>query len=252
MLHEVLLPLLKGRQVEYEASGRGRNNKVVEIGTPRRRVTLLEELGVFAPIAKLYAGSPAASSRGWGREAFQLDKPGGRCPSCEGRGHHFFDLEFLEDISLVCESCAGRRFRGEIAEITLRGVSISDVLAMSVERASRHFAREQQVRKRLEAAVGCGLGYLQLGCGVEDLEPGEWLRLRLAVELTRTSERTWVLIDNPVSGEHHADIVLTTKVLRRLVEKGTTVVVADRHPAIVAEADWVVDLQRSENSSLQA
>lgn len=244
VLYEVLHPLLKGRQVEYEASGTGRNNRVVEIGTPGKRATLLDELGVFAPIADLYAASPAARSRGWGRDAFQLDKPGGRCPSCEGRGHHFFALEFLEDISLVCESCAGRRFRSEIAEITMRGVSIADVLEMSVARASRHFAREQKVQKRLAAAGECGLGYLQLGCGVEALEQGEWLRLRLAVESTRTSGRTWILIDHPASGDHDSDIGATTKALRGLVARGATVVVADQHPAIVAAADWVVDLGR--------
>ena len=83
-----------------------------------------------------------------------------------------------------------------------------------------------------------------MGCGVEALEQGEWLRLRLAVESTRTSGRTWILIDHPASGDHDSDIGATTKALRGLVARGATVVVADQHPAIVAAADWVVDLGR--------
>ena len=171
-----------------------------------------------------------------------MDRPGGRCPICEGRGQCYFDLEFLEDIALVCTTCEGRRYRDETCEVTLRGASIADVLSMTLEQACAHFARYDPIRPRLEAAIDCGLGYLFWGQEMQRLERGEWLRLRLALESTRTSRRTWVLIDDPASGDHPEDVRAMVGVLRELVERGSTVVVADEHPMVRAAADWVVDL----------
>ena len=242
LLHEVLLPLLKGRSVEYAAAGMPRNSRVVTVEAPSGKAPVLAGLGLFERVADLYAASPAAAARGWNRDAFLLDRPGGRCPSCEGRGQCYFDLEFLEDIALVCAACEGRRYRDEICEVTLRGESIADVLGMTLEQASTHFARHNPIRPRLAAAVGCGLGYLLLGQEVQGLERGEWLRLRLALELTRASQRTWVLIDDPASGDHPEDVRLMVAALQGLVDRGTTVVVADQHPTVKVAADWVVDL----------
>ncbi|MCY3787149.1 MAG: hypothetical protein OXH63_00015, partial [Gemmatimonadetes bacterium] len=243
-LQEILLPLLKGRSVEYAAASTPRNSRVVAVETPSGKATVLEGLGLFERVADLYATSPAATSRGWDRDTFLLDRPGGRCPSCEGRGQCYFDLEFLEDIALVCASCEGRRYRDEICEVTLRGASIADVLGMTLEQACTHFARHDPIRSRLEAAVGCGLGYLLLGQEVQELERGEWLRLRLALESTRISRRTWVLIDDPASGDHPEDVHLVMAALRGLVDRGATVVVVDQHPTVKAAADWVVNLAR--------
>ena len=244
LLHEVLLPLLKGRSVEYAAAGMPRNSRVVTIEAPSGKATVLEGLGLFERVADLYAASPAAAARGWDRDTFLLDRPGGRCPSCEGRGQCYFDLEFLEDIALVCAACEGRRYRDETCEVTLRGASIADVLSMTLEQACTHFARHDPIRPRLEAAVGCGLGYLLLGQEVLGLERGEWLRLRLALESTRVSQRTWVLIDDPASGDHPEDVHAMVAALRGLVDRGGTVVVADQHPTMRAAADWVVDLEQ--------
>jgi len=126
----------------------------------------------------------------------------------------------------------------------LRGASIADVLGMTLKQACAHFARHDPSRPRLEAAVGCGLGYLLLGQEVQGLERGEWLRLRLALELTRVSQRTWVLVDDPASGDHREDVRAMVGVLRALVERGGTVVAADQHPLVRIAADWVVDLAR--------
>ena len=244
LLQEVLLPLLKGRSVEYAAVGKPRNSRVVMVEAPSGKATVLEGLGLFERVADLYAASPAAAARGWGRETFLLDRPGGRCPSCEGRGQCYFDLEFLEDIALVCAACEGRRYRDETCEVTLRGASIADVLGMTLEQACAHFARHDLIRPRLEAAVGCGLGNLLLGQEVQGLERGEWLRLRLALESTRAAQRTWMLIDDPASGDHPEDVRALVAALRGLVDRGATVVVADQHPTVKAAADWVVDLTR--------
>ncbi len=242
LLHEVLLPLLKGRSVEYATAGVPRNSRVVMVEPPSGKATVLAGLGLFERVADLYAASPAATAHGWDRDTFLLDRPGGRCPSCEGRGQCYFDLEFLEDIAMVCAACEGRRYRDETCEVTLRGASIADVLGMTLEQACAHFARYDPIRPRLEAAVGCGLGYLLLGQEMQGLERGEWLRLRLALESTRASRRTWVLIDDPASGDHPEDIRAMVAALRELVEQGATVIVADQHPMVRAAADWVVDL----------
>ena len=244
LLHEVLLPLLKGRPVEYAAASTPRNSRVVTVEAPSGKATVLEGLGLFERVADLYASSPAAMARGWDRDTFLLDRPGGRCPSCEGRGQCYFDLEFLEDIALVCTACEGRRYRDEICEVTLRGASIADVLGMTLEQACAHFARHDPIRPRLEAAVGCGLGYLLLGQALQELERGEWLLLRLALESTRISQRTWVLIDDPASGDHPEDVRLMMAALRGLVDRGATIVVVDQHPTVKAAADWVVNLVR--------
>ena len=115
---------------------------------------------------------------------------------------------------------------------------------MTLEQACTHFARHDPIRSRIEAAVGCGLGYLLVGQEVLGLERGEWLRLRLALESTRVSQRTWVLIDDPASGDHPEDVRLMVVALRGLVDRGATVVVADQHPTVRAAADWVVDLEQ--------
>lgn len=244
LLHEVLLPLLKGRSVEYAVAGAPRNSRVATVEVPSGKATLLQGLGLFERVADLYAAAPAARARGWSRDAFLLERPGGRCPNCEGRGQCYFDLEFLEDIALVCAACEGRRYRDGICEVTLRGASMADVLGMTVEQACTHFARHDPIRSRLAAAVGCGLGYLLLGQEAQGMERGEWLRLRLALESTRASQRTWVLLDDPASGEHPEDVRAMVAALRKLVNRGATVVVADQHLAVRAAADWVVDLAR--------
>ena len=242
LLHEVLLPLLKGQPVEYAAAGAPRNSRVATVEAPSGQSTVLAGLGLFERVADLYAAAPVATAQGWSRDAFLLDRPGGRCPSCEGRGQRHFDLGFLEDVTLGCADCEGRRYRDEICAVTLRGASIAEVLGMTLEQAGTHFARQDPIGPRLAAAVGCDLGYLTLGQEVQGLECGEWLRLRLALESTRASRRTWLIIDDPAGGDHPQDVQAMVAALRGLVDRGVTVVVADQHPAVKEAADWVVDL----------
>ena len=252
VMQEVLAPVIKGRKSSYETSGVGRNNRVVQLRERRARGTVLDELGVFAAIADLYAAVPAARSAGYGRDHFLLDRPGGRCTRCEGRGRQSFDLEFLEDISQLCGVCGGRRYRDEIADITLRGIGIDNVLAMNIARASRHFTRVAKVHERLAAAEHCGLGNVVLGRECRELEEGEWLRLCLSVESTRASPRTWVLLNNPAAGDHPADLACTIFALRELVKKGATAIVADQHEGIVAAADHVAVLPGAKRDKMSA
>lgn len=242
LLREVVRPLLQGQPVEYAAAGVPRNSRVATVEAPSGKATVLQGLGLFERVADLYAAAPVAAAQGWSRDAFLLDRPGGRCPSCEGRGQCHFELDFLDDLTVGCADCEGRRYRDKICEVTLRGASIADVLDMTLDQACGHFARHAPICSRLAAAVGCGLGYRTLGQEVQGLERGEWLRLRLALESTRASRRTWVILDDPASGDHPEDVRVLVAALRGLVDRGGTVVVADQHPMVKEAADWVVNL----------
>ena len=247
LLQQVLVPALRGKmgkgmQVEFHRH-RG-IHRIVEIGGKRKgsEKTLLGELGLFEQISRLYADVPAARKRGYPPEWFRLDSPGGRCTTCEGRGTLHYDLQFMEDISLTCPTCEGNRFRAEILDITLRGLSMSDLLNMNIDRAFQHFGRDRRLPAKLAAALDCGLGDRLLGESGGRLERGEWLRLQLAGELVRASEKDIVVLDMPAGGGHPEDVAQLVKVLEGVVARGASVLVADHHPALLAAADWIVEL----------
>ena len=245
-LHRVVIPLVQGKGgKEWQAEYRGHRglHRVVEVGVQgkKRDRTLLEELGLGEYISRIYAEAPAARRREYPAEWFRLDSPGGRCTGCEGRGILRFDMQFMEDIALVCPVCEGRRFRAEILDITWRGMNMGDVLNMEIARAVEYFAREQRLRARLEAAQRCGLDHLLLGDSVVGLERVEWLRLQLAGELVRAGERELIVLDMPAGGEHPLEVAPLVEALRALVGRGATVLAADNHPALTAAADFIVE-----------
>jgi len=246
-LRQVVVPALRGRSGgDRQVIFRGHRgiSRVVEIGEQGRgrERTLLAELGLSGHVARLYADLPTARERGYPPEWFGLETPGGRCTTCEGRGILHYDLQFLEDISLTCPACEGRRYRPEILDITWRGLNMSDVLDLNIEQASQHFARDRRMQSRLEAARRCGLGNRLLGDESGSLERGEWLRLRLAGELGRASGRDLIVLDAPAGGDHPEDVDQLVQALKDLVSRGVSVVVADHHPAVLAAADWVIEL----------
>ena len=160
------------------------------------------------------------------------------CGDCDVLKIQVVHIDVLES-GLACQDVCGipgvHQGRHPFSYVE-RAIAIADVLAMSIARASRHFARVAKVHERLAAAERCGLGNVVLGRDCRDLEEGEWLRLRLSVEWTRASNRTWRLVDNPASGDHPADLADTIYALRELVKKGATAIVADQHEAMVAAA----------------
>ncbi|MFC1525272.1 hypothetical protein ACFL6X_00500 [Candidatus Latescibacterota bacterium] len=201
---------------------------------------LVEHLGIAAQVARLYSQTPAAQQRGYPPEWFQLDRPGGRCTMCEGRGVLRCDLDFMEDLSQPCPTCEGMRYRPEVLEITERGYSVGDVLAMTVDASISHFAREPRISPRLEAAAACALGRRQLGEAAGRLDPPEVLRLRLAIELSRASARDLLALVYPAAGLHRRDVDALVSILRLLVERGASVWVEERHPVVLAECDFTV------------
>ncbi|WP_026424403.1 excinuclease ABC subunit UvrA [Actinokineospora inagensis] len=168
----------------------------------------------------------------------------GACPTCKGIGLVYSDLAMMAGVASVCEDCDGRRFTPEVLALKLDGRSIGDVLGMSVTEAHGFLAqgsiRGPAGRKILDRLVDVGLGYLTLGQPLTTLSGGERQRLKLAIRMAGSGS-TYVL-DEPTTGLHLADVDQLLALLDRLVDAGNTVVVIEHHQAVMAHADWIVDL----------
>jgi excinuclease UvrABC ATPase subunit len=163
----------------------------------------------------------------------------GACTNCKGIGLVYVDLAMMAGVASVCEKCEGRRFTPEVLTYKLRGRDISEVLGMSVAQA-REFFTEKQARAVLDRLVDVGLGYLSLGQPLTTLSGGERQRLKLAIHMAEKAS-TYVL-DEPTTGLHLADVDQLLALLDRLVDDGNTVIVIEHHQAVMAHADWIVDL----------
>jgi excinuclease UvrABC ATPase subunit len=163
----------------------------------------------------------------------------GACPNCKGIGLVYVDLAMMAGVASVCEECEGKRFTPQVLEYKLRGRDISEVLAMPVTEA-RDFFTEKQARVILDRLVDVGLGYLSLGQPLTTLSGGERQRLKLAIRMAEGP--TTYLLDEPTSGLHLADVDQLLALLDRLVDDGSTVIVIEHHQAVMAHADWIVDL----------
>ena len=168
----------------------------------------------------------------------------GACPTCNGAGVVFTDLGVMATVSTTCEECEGRRFQAAVLEYTYGGRNIADVLAMPVEEALRFFgegeARTPAAHKVLERLADVGLGYLTLGQPLTTLSGGEMQRLKLAAQLA--DKPTVYVLDEPTAGLHLADVAQLLGLLDRLVESGRSVIVIEHHQAVMAHADWIIDL----------
>jgi excinuclease UvrABC ATPase subunit len=163
----------------------------------------------------------------------------GACPNCNGIGLIYTDLAMMAGVATVCERCEGKRFTPEVLTYKLRGKDISEVLAMSVTEA-RDFFASGQARAILDRLADVGLGYLGLGQPLTTLSGGERQRLKLAIHMAEKA--TTYVLDEPTSGLHLADVDQLLALLDRLVDDGNTVIVIEHHQAVMAHADWLVDL----------
>lgn len=198
---------------------------------------------VFDPIRALFAALPGARERGWGKGHFSLNTAGGRCEACHGAGVQTVGMHFLGDVAVTCPACQGRRFDTETLALRYRDHSVRDVLTCSVDAAAELFADQPRIHRVLEALCAVGLGYLPLGQPSTTLSGGEAQRVKLASELGRpTTGHTLLLLDEPTRGLHLADVDQLLGALRRLVQRGNTVVVVEHDPAVIRAADHVVDL----------
>jgi excinuclease UvrABC ATPase subunit len=194
--------------------------------------------GLLDPIRKAFAKANGV------KPALFSANSEGACPTCNGNGVIYTELGFMETVATPCEDCGGKRFEAAVLEYELGGRDISEVLAMSVAEAESFFgsgkARTPAAHKILQRLADVGLGYLSLGQPLTTLSGGERQRLRLA---THMGEDGGVyILDEPTSGLHLADVEHLLGLLDRLVDAGKSVIVIEHNQAVMAHADWIIDL----------
>jgi excinuclease UvrABC ATPase subunit len=168
----------------------------------------------------------------------------GACPSCNGAGVIYTDLAMMAGVASICEECEGKRFQAEVLEYKFGGKDISEVLAMPVAEATEFFGsgegKNAPAHTILTRLADVGLGYLSLGQPLTTLSGGERQRLKLA---THMAEKGGVyILDEPTSGLHLADVEQLLGLLDRLVDSGKSVIIIEHHQAVMAHADWIIDL----------
>jgi excinuclease ABC subunit A len=209
--------------------------------TPRSNPATYTGLGDL--IRDLLAACPEAKARSYKKGQFSFAVPGGRCESCGGAGVQQVGMHFLGNVDVVCESCGGKRFLDETLEVRYHGKNIYDILEMSMEEADLFFSDHPKIRNYTSILCDLGLGYMKLGQPSTGLSGGEAQRVKLATELARAgSSSTLYLLDEPANGLHNADIEILCGALRKLADRGHTLICTGNDPCFILQADRVIDL----------
>jgi excinuclease ABC subunit A len=199
--------------------------------------------GMFTYMRELFASMPEAKMRGYKAGRFSFNVRGGRCEACQGDGIIQIEMHFLPDVYVPCEVCHGTRYSREVQEVKFRGLSISDVLELTVDEALEVFENVPRIQTKLKTLHDVGLGYIHLGQPATQLSGGEAQRVKLSTELSRRDTgRTLYLLDEPTTGLHYVDVERLLVVLHRLVDHGNTVVVIEHNLDVLKTADWLIDL----------
>lgn len=203
-------------------------------------------VGFWDGIRRLFAETPEARIRGYGPGRFSFNTKEGRCQECEGQGVKKIAMSFLPDVTVPCEVCQGGRFTPETLMIRYKEKNIGEILAMSIDQATKFFSAHKPIYRPLQLLQTVGLGYLSLGQPSPTLSGGEAQRIKLITELAKTgsavNRHTLYILDEPTIGLHMADVEKLIRVLHQLVEAGNTVLVIEHNLDIIAEADWLIDL----------
>ena len=199
--------------------------------------------GVFNDIRELFAQVPQARIRGWKAGRFSFNAAGGRCEECGGNGYKRIEMHFMPDVFVPCEVCGTQRYNRETLEVRFKGKTIADVLDMTVNQAVEFFEAQPTILKKIRTIQDVGLGYIKLGQSSTSLSGGESQRVKLATELSKTGTgRTVYILDEPTTGLHFEDIKILMSVLRKLVERGNTVIIIEHNLDVIRECDYLIDL----------
>lgn len=198
---------------------------------------------VFTHLRKLFAGLPDAKERKLTAKHFSFNAKGGRCETCQGLGVLPVNMDFLPDLEVKCRDCKGKRFTSEVLQVKYKGLSISDVLNLSVEESLPILKEEKKIAGSIEMLCEVGLGYLQWGQSIKTVSGGEGQRIRLAKELGKPSKNHMLyLLDEPTAGLHPSDSKNLLVLLNKLVDAGNTVIVVEHSLELIRESDWVIDI----------
>ena len=251
LILETVLPALEGEDSEgrwkrIEGELEGVRVVVVDASSIGRTPasTPATYSGLIDPLRELYARTPEARMRGFGPAHFSFNSTRGRCKACEGRGSTKVEMQFLPDLWLECEECDGKRYRPEVLEVCHRGKSVADVMMMSVEEALEFFEHQPRMARILRALEEVGLGYLGLGQSSTTLSGGEAQRLKLASELLQVRAGTCsaIILDEPTTGLHPADVQQLIGVVQRLARAGNAVVIIEHNTEVLEACDRLFEL----------
>lgn len=202
----------------------------------------------YDEIRKLFADQQLSKQMHFTPAFFSFNVEGGRCEECKGEGKTTIEMQFMADITMECESCKGKRFKPEILEVLYRGVSIHDVLEMTVDQAIEFFAEgtgntEKKIVKRLKPLQEVGLGYIKMGQASSTLSGGENQRVKLASYLAdEKSDPTLFIFDEPTTGLHFHDVKTLLAAFDSLIEKGHSIIIIEHNMDIIKCADWLIDI----------
>lgn len=211
-------------------------------------------LKVYDDIRKLLSDQQYAKLNGYTPSHFSFNIDGGRCPECQGEGFVKIGMQFMADVTMVCEACSGKRFKPDILEVRYKGMNIDDILNMSVEEAIAFFGSQddavaRRIAERLQPLVDVGLSYIKLGQSSSTLSGGESQRVKLAYFLSMNEtmskgkpQRILFIFDEPTTGLHFYDVEKLLKSFDALLAKGHTIVVVEHNPDVIKAADWIIDL----------
>ncbi|MEN8792591.1 MAG: excinuclease ABC subunit UvrA [Lentimonas sp.] len=240
--------------------------KDIESGLPLAEVVLIDQSPVsktprsnpasyskaWDEIRKLFSKLEAAQSAGMGPGHFSFNSGDGRCETCSGLGYERIEMQFVSDVFVPCETCEGQRFKNEVLEIEFNSKSIADILELDIDDALVFFGDNAKVAKCLQPLADVGLGYLKLGQPLNTLSGGESQRLKLVSYLGKikgsgagpsaASHSALILIDEPTTGLHRADVKRLIGVLQSLVDAGHSLIVIEHNIDMLKVADWIVEL----------
>ncbi len=206
------------------------------------RANTLTYTKVLGPVRALLASTPKAVEYGFGPGHFSFNVPGGRCENCKGQGFEKVEMQFLSDVFVTCPVCKGKRFQQDVLSVKYRGLSIHDLLEMTVETAMEIFSNHRNILSALEPVIRAGLGYIRLGQPLNTLSGGEAQRLKLSRHLSGRGKPALFVFDEPTTGLHFEDIRHLLSALQDLVDAGHTVLVIEHHMDVIRACDWIIDL----------
>ena len=255
LINETLSPILSQKfyrsvkePLPYDSiEGLEKIDKIIQIDqapigrTPRSNPATYTK--VFDDIRKLFGELPESKIRNYKAGRFSFNVKGGRCEACKGAGVRVIEMNFLPDVTVLCEECQGKRYNRETLEVRYKGKSINDVLNMTINEAVEFFENIPSIVQKIRTLKDVGLGYLTLGQASTTISGGEAQRVKLATELAkRDTGKTLYVLDEPTTGLHFEDIKVLMNVLNKLVDKGNTVLIIEHNMDVIKMADWIIDM----------